>query len=99
LRLLCARLPCDCIHPVFSLWADACGAEFVAIDHAGACEPRPEWWTLGRRDWRTLVEPHRLAFTVAALETLVARLEAISGRRLDLGALRDRLDRVNQQEE
>jgi len=42
-RLLCARLTCDCIHRVFSLWADACGAEFVEIDHAGACELQPEW--------------------------------------------------------
>ena len=98
-RLLCARLTCDCIHRVFSLWAEACGAELVEIDHPGACEPHPQWWTLGRRRWRELVEPHRLAFAVAALETLVARLEAISGRRLEPDALRARLERVNEQEE
>ena len=98
-RLLCARLTCDCIQRVFSLWAEACGAEFVAIDHAGACELHPEWWTMGRHRWRELVEPHRLAFTVDALEALVARLEAVSTRRLDRDALRARLERVNQQEE
>ena len=52
-----------------------------------------------RHRWRELVEPHRLAFVVATLERLVERLEAISGRRLDRDALRERLERVNRQEE
>jgi hypothetical protein len=52
-RLLCARLTCDCIHRVFSMWADACGADFVEIDHAGAGELQPEWWTLARRSRRS----------------------------------------------
>ena len=82
-RLLCARLTCDCIHRVFSLWAEAFGAELFEIDHPGAGELPPRWWELGRHRWRELVEPHRLAFVVATLERLVERLEAISGRRLD----------------
>jgi benzoyl-CoA reductase subunit B len=98
-RLLCARLTCDCIHRVFSLWAEAFGAELFEIDHPGAGELPPRWWELGRRRWRELVEPHRLAFVVAALEALVERLEGISGRRLDRAALRQRLELVNAQEE
>ncbi len=98
-RLLCARLTCDCIHRVFSLWAEAFGAELFEIDHPGAGELPPRWWELGRHRWRELVEPHRLAFVVATLERLVERLEAISGRALDRDALRERLELVNQQEE
>ena len=72
-RLLCARLTCDCIHRVFELWADAYGAELFAIDNPGAAELPPRWWELGRHRWRELVEPHRLAFLVSMLESLVAR--------------------------
>ena len=98
-RLLCARLTCDCIHRVFSLWAAAFGAELFEIDHPGASDLPPNWWELGRHRWRALVEPHRLAFNIATLERLVERLEAISGRRLDRDGLRHRLELVNRQEE
>jgi benzoyl-CoA reductase subunit B len=98
-RLLCARLTCDCIHRVFSLWAEALGAELFEIDHPGASELPPRWWELSRRRWRELVEPHRLAFVEATLERLVGRLEAISERRLDRAALTECLERVNRQEE
>jgi benzoyl-CoA reductase/2-hydroxyglutaryl-CoA dehydratase subunit BcrC/BadD/HgdB len=98
-RLLCARLTCDCIHRVFSLWAEAFATELFEIDHPGAAELPPRWWELSRHRWRELVEPHRLAFVAATLERLVERLEAISGRRLDRTALRERLERVNRQEE
>jgi benzoyl-CoA reductase subunit B len=98
-RLLCARLTCDCIHRVFSLWADAFGAELFEIDHSGAGELPVRWWELGRHRWRELVEPHRLSFVASTLEALVERLEAISGRDFDRDALRHRLERVNAQEE
>ena len=98
-RLLCARLTCDCIHQVFSLWAAELGAELFEIDHPGATDLPPRWWELGRHEWRRLVEPHRLTFVVTTLERLVARLEVISGRVLDREALRRRLELVNEQEE
>jgi len=98
-RLLCARLTCDCIHRVFEMWAEAFGAELFEIDHPGAADLPPRWWELGRHQWRQLVEPHRLAFMVSALASLVERLEAISGRTLDRDALRERLELVNEQEE
>ena len=98
-RLLCARLTCDCIHHVFSLWADAFGAELFEIDNPGATALPPRWWELGRYEWRSLIEPHRLALVMDTLERLVARLEAISGRQLDRDALRRRLEMVNRQEE
>jgi benzoyl-CoA reductase/2-hydroxyglutaryl-CoA dehydratase subunit BcrC/BadD/HgdB len=98
-RLLCARLTCDCIHRVFALWADAFGTEVFEIDHPGATDLPPRWWELGRHRWRELVEPHRLTFVAARLDALVRRLEAISGRVFEVDALRERLARVNEQEE
>lgn len=98
-RLLCARLTCDCIHRVFSLWADAFETELFEIDHPGATDLPPRWWELGRHRWRELVEPHRLEFVAARLRALIASLEAIGGRTLDEAALAERLARVNQQEE
>ena len=98
-RLLCARLTCDCIHRVFELWAEAFGCELFEIDHPGADDLPPRWWELGRHRWRELVESHRLEFMVSTLESLVERLEAISGRAFDRDALRDRLALVNEQEE
>ena len=98
-RLLCARLTCDCIHRVFSMWAEKFGSEFIEIDNPGANYLPPRWWELSRHRWRELVEPHRLAFAVSTLERLVERVEAITKRRLDRAALRARLEKVNQQEE
>ena len=40
-RLLCARLTCDCIHRVFSLWAESLGTELFEIDHPGAGDLPP----------------------------------------------------------
>ena len=98
-RLLCARLTCDCIHRVFSLWAEAFDTELFEIDNPGASELPPRWWELSRHRWRELIEPHRLRFVAGTLERLVERLESIGERRLDRGALRERLERVNRQEE
>jgi len=98
-RLLCARLTCDCIHRVFSLWAEAFGSELIEIDHPGASDLPPRWWELGRHRWRELVEPHRLAFVASTLQRLVERLETIQGRRLEIAALRQRMEMVNWQEE
>lgn len=98
-RLLCARLSCDCIHRVFSLWAESFGTELVEIDHPGASDLPPRWWELGRHRWRELVEPRRLRYVEDSLRSLIGRLENISGRPFDYDALAERLHRVNRQEE
>ena len=99
-RLLCARLTCDCIHRVFALWAEAFGAELFEIDHPGAGELPPRWWELGAA---SMARARRAASArvrrLRRCERLVERLESISGRRLDRDALRERLERVNRQEE
>jgi hypothetical protein len=98
-RLFCARLTCDCIHRVFSLWAEAFGSDVFEIDHPGACDLPPRWWELGRHRWRELVEPHRLALMTATLERLAERLVSIGGQAIERDALRQRLENVNRQEE
>jgi hypothetical protein len=97
--LLCARLTCDCIERVFSLWAEAFGTEVFTVDNPGATHLPPRWWELSRHRWRELFEPHRLAFTVAQMQSLIRRLEAIGGQTFDLDALAALMADVNTQEE
>ena len=74
--LLSARLTCDCIQRVFSIWAEIFGAEFFALDNPGAAQLPPRWWELSRYRWRELFEPHRLDFTVAQFRALIPRARA-----------------------
>ncbi len=97
--LLCARLTCDCIERVFSLWARAFATELFVIDNPGPTNLPPRWWELARDRWSDLFEPHRLAITVAQLEDLTQRLERLSGRAFDPAAFATLMARINQQEE
>jgi benzoyl-CoA reductase/2-hydroxyglutaryl-CoA dehydratase subunit BcrC/BadD/HgdB len=97
--LMSARLTCDCVQRVFTIWADAFSAEFIAVDNPGASHLPPRWWELSRHRWRELFEPHRLDFTIAQLRTLIGALERITRRRFELDALRRLMERVNRQEE
>jgi len=97
--LLSARLTCDCIQRVFALWAQALGAEFIALDAPGAQELPPRWWELSRHRWMDLFEDHRLNFMVAQFRRLIAALERISGRHFDAVRLRQTMENVNRQEE
>ena len=62
--LLSARLTCDCIQRVFSIWAEVFATEFFAVDNPGATQLPPRWWELSRHHWHELFEGHRLEFTV-----------------------------------
>ena len=99
-RLLCARLTCDCIQRVFSLWAEAFGAELFEIDHPGAAELPPRWWELGRHRWRELVRAAsprlRRRDARAAGRTGSKRSR---GRRLDRDGAARSARAVNRQEE
>ena len=97
--LLCARLTCDCIQRVFALWAEKFGCECVFIDNPGATELPPRWWELSRHRWRELFEEHRLKFTAAELQKLIAKLEKITGRPFQIDRLSKLMERVNRQEE
>lgn len=97
--LLCARLTCDCMQPIFQQWADHFGAPFFALEAPGSQVLPPAWWTLSRHRWAELCEPHRLDLAVEELRALIGVLEGISGRRYDEAELRAFLGRVNRQEE
>jgi benzoyl-CoA reductase subunit B len=97
--LLAARLTCDCIQRVFSIWAEALGTEFFALENPGATELPPRWWELSRHRWRELFEQHRLDLTVAQFHVLIRVLERITGRTFDPAALRTLMGGVNRQEE
>src|SRR4030095_13381269 len=49
--------------------------------------------------WRDLVEPHRLAFTVSEFRRVIRVLERITGNRFDEGALAEHMHQINAQEE
>jgi benzoyl-CoA reductase subunit B len=97
--IMAARLTCDCIQRVFSIWSEAFGAEFIVLDNPGATELPARWWELSRHRWHDLFEAHRLEFTVAQFRTLIDALERVTGGRFDEQALRALMEGVNQQEE
>jgi benzoyl-CoA reductase subunit B len=97
--LLSARLTCDCIQRVFSVWAKAFETEFIVLENPGATQLPPRWWELSRRRWHELFEAHRLNLTVAQFRTIIGALERITNRSFDLDALRARMEGVNRQEE
>lgn len=96
--LFCARLTCDCMQRVFSLWAERMGAPFFALEAPGSMVLPERWWELSRHRWAELCEPHRLDLMVAELRELIGVLEGIAGKRFDEAALRVLLARVNEQE-
>jgi len=97
--ILAARMTCDCIQRVFSIWADILGSEFVALDAPGAEQLPPRWWELSRYQWRELFEEHRLDFMVAQLRRLITALERVTGNQFDESRLRSLMEQVNLQEE
>jgi benzoyl-CoA reductase subunit B len=97
--LLSARLTCDCIQRVFEIWAAEFDSPFVPLDAPGASELPPRWWELSRYRWSELFESHRLDFMVAQLQSLIGKLERITGRGFELERLRALMEGVNQQEQ
>jgi hypothetical protein len=97
--LMAARLTCDCIQRVFSIWSQAFGSEFIALDAPGASELPPRWWELSRHQWHELFEEHRLDFMVVQFRRLIERLECITSKKFDTERLRTLMEGVNRQEE
>ena len=97
--VLSARLTCDCIQRVFETWAASFGAEFVALDSAGATNLPPRWWELSRYRWQELFEPHRLDLMTAQMRVLIQTLEEKTGRKFSETRLLELMEGVNRQEE
>lgn len=97
--LLAARLTCDCIQRVFSLWAEALGSPLFVLENPGARVLPPRWWELSRHRWAELFESDRLDLMVRDLEALVRALKKITGRKFAIERLRALMEGVNRQEE
>ncbi|MGQ9427372.1 2-hydroxyacyl-CoA dehydratase subunit D [Gilvimarinus sp. F26214L] len=96
--VLVARMTCDCIQQVFSLWADALGAPFYPLEAPGWTEKVPNWWELAAEDWETVYQSDRLDLMVEEMKGLISLLERQTGRRFDENKLLALMHRINEQE-
>ncbi|GAB1256382.1 2-hydroxyacyl-CoA dehydratase subunit D [Aurantivibrio plasticivorans] len=97
--VLVARMTCDCIQQVFTLWADALGAPFYPLEAPGWQTKVPNWWEKAPREWEEVYQSDRLDLMVEEMKGLISLLEERTGRRFDEGKLLDLMQRINEQEE
>ncbi|HWW63479.1 MAG TPA: 2-hydroxyacyl-CoA dehydratase family protein [Sphingomonadaceae bacterium] len=84
---------------IYELWAEAYGCDLFTFERATQQGGPAEWWKYGPRDWDRLIEAPILDLHVAQTRELISRLEALTGRKLDLDRLQEVLDLVNETEE
>lgn len=86
---------------VTELWARDVGAHYLPLDFnmaSMAKQPVPaDWIARMREEWPSLLDADRLALRDAQNRTLVARLEALTGRALSFDAVENMMLRVNRQ--
>jgi len=97
--VLCARLACDCIQRVFSLWAKELDAPFFALETPGWDNRDPRWFEKTRYGWEQLYEPHRLDLMVDEMKSLIRLVETRTGREFRESRLTHLMNRINEQEE
>jgi len=95
---LVARLTCDCIQHVFTLWAKALGSEFFALEAPAWRHKDLEWYAHSYDRWLEVYEAGRIELLVAEMRSLIALLESRSARRFDEGRLGALMERINEQE-
>lgn len=96
--MLCARLSADDHGKIFSLWAEQTGAHLTLLSAPAVPDPDPEWWSRARVDWEELYHTDRLDLMVGEFETLIADIEALTGRRFDPEAFARYMDAIDRQE-
>jgi len=79
--------------------AEHFGIPYVGIEMPAAGRFHPRWWELIRDRWEELYETERIDLLTAQYHDMIAVAETVAGRRLDVDALRRRLETVNAQEE
>jgi len=97
--VLVARLTCDCIQRVFSLWADALGSRFYPLEAPGWEHKDIKWFEHNREDWEDVYTTRRLDLMVDEMKGLIRFLEAETGRPFDNGKLLALMEKINLQEE
>ncbi|MCP5145924.1 MAG: 2-hydroxyacyl-CoA dehydratase [Gammaproteobacteria bacterium] len=86
---------------VCELWAAKLGCANFTMDFSFPSPPfRPlprEWWQHLEHNWEAMVDPARLDYRIAQERQLVARVEAITGRRLTVTRLAQVMALINEQ--
>jgi hypothetical protein len=99
----------DFVHAIASSDPTPAIFEAMATEHGAkrfvyerTVDPRPEietrWWDVMHDDWEVALEPERLDLLVAELRTVIADIEAATGRRFDAARFREVMTLVNEQE-
>ncbi len=97
--LLCAPNRDQATGRAYAYVAQRLNVPYFNLDIPAATRFYPRWWEMARRNWDDLYETYRVDVMLEQLRSLIRVAESIAGRRLDLDALRDRMERVNRQEE
>ena len=95
---LVARLTCDCIQQVFTLWAHALGTEFFPLEAPAWRHKDPAWFGHSYDRWMEVYEPGRIELMVEEMRDLIKLLERKSDRRYDESRLETLMERINEQE-
>ncbi|MFO7286448.1 MAG: 2-hydroxyacyl-CoA dehydratase family protein [Gammaproteobacteria bacterium] len=97
--VLVARLTCECIQHVFSIWAEALGTDFFPLEAPAWINTLPEWYRHSRSRWEEVYDARRIDLLTAEMRELIALLERKTDRKFDLGELARLMERINEQEQ
>lgn len=99
--LICASTRNEMETRVCELWAEKLGCDSVVMDFSFPSppfEPLPrDWWARLGRDWETMLDADRLDYREAAERDLIAKVEGLTGRRLETAVLAEAMGRINAQ--
>ncbi len=96
--MICAPHREQSAERVNAMVAERLGIPYAGIEMPASTRFYPRWWEMARRDWEDLYEPHRIDVVLEQYREMVTVAEQVSGRRLDVDALRERMEQVNLQE-
>jgi hypothetical protein len=88
----------DALNKIGEAWRREYGAEFFGFERTVAPIRDPQWWDRVEDDWEALIGTARIDLLTAELTAVVARLEQVTGRRFDTGALARVMALVNEQQ-
>jgi hypothetical protein len=97
--IVIAELSGDATGKVFEAWTDDPGIAFFPYERTAAVPAPDRWWERVPRDWRSVFGDDRIELMADENRQLVRFLEERTGRRFELGRLREVMDLINQQEE
>ncbi|HMB71960.1 MAG TPA: 2-hydroxyacyl-CoA dehydratase family protein [Gammaproteobacteria bacterium] len=96
--VLVARLTCDCIQQVFSIWAKALQTDFFAMEAPAWSRTLPQWFRHSRDRWEEVYQIERIELLASEIGQLIELLERKTGRRFELANLVSLMERINEQE-